>query len=181
MGVIITEVSVYPGIGFDYKLFFNNLDSKELDSWIISTYLILINDNKFFKNFVHGHIILILIQIKWLDGIISWYDNKNEWKNLRSLMLEKMGKLSVNQTLINLNYAKKFIKILNEIRLKIEANKSLNLIELIEENLKEITLKIISVNNENIDQKFICKLNDETIKELRENYEDFDLKISSII
>ena len=92
-----------------------------------------------------------------------------------------MGKLSVNQTLINLNYAKTFIKILNKIRLKIEANKSFNLIELIEENLKEITLKIISVNNENIDQKFICKLNDETIKELRENYEDFDLKISSII
>ena len=174
-------MSIYPGIGFDCKLFFNNLDSKELDSWIISTYLIFINDNKFFKNFVHSHIILILIQIKWLDGIISWYDNKNEWKTLRSLMLEKMGKLSVNQTLINLNYARKFNKILNKVKLKIEENRSFNLIELIEENLKEITLKIILVDNEDIDKNFICELNDETIKELRENYEDFDLKISSII
>ena len=174
-------MSVYSGIGFDCKLFFNNLDSKELDSWIISNYLILLNDNNFFKIFIHSHIAVILIQIKWLDGIIYRYDNKNEWKNLRSLMLEKMGKLFVNQTLINLNYARKFIKILNKIRLKIEENKSFNLIELIEESLKEITLKIILINNKNIDEKFICKLNDETIKELRENYEDFDLKISSII
>ncbi|KAL7079614.1 hypothetical protein ACQ4LE_001003 [Meloidogyne hapla] len=156
-----------------------NIDSKELDNWLISNYLLLLNDNDIDKRIEYTYNIEILIQIRRFDNDIKDYTKEEEWKALRTLILEKMDKACRYQRGIFINEAGHIGAILSKISLNISNATEFNLFELVEENIVKMESKI-KPEKYSKDHLFLDKLNEETIKNLKINDDEFNKRISDM-
>ena len=117
-----------------------------MENWIISNFLLLFKENEIIIYEIYIFIAEVLSQIKWLDNNIVNYVKDEEWKILRALFLERMGKMAKMLTIqFSWNETKYIQIILNKIDDKIEKELSFNLFELVKDDLNKMDFGVLVV------------------------------------
>ena len=115
-----------------------------MEKWIISNFLLLFKENEITFYEIYIIIAEVLSQIKWLDDNIVNYVKDEEWKILRALFLERMGKMAKMLTIqFSWNETQYIQIILNKIDDKIEKRLSFNLFELVKDDLNKMDFGIL--------------------------------------